>query len=149
MLQEKQETLRFVTIAMVYSTLASSWKFQYFQNPIYNPVKHLWWSFYWKSNKLLTIFTKGLIKDARLGSKYVSAFTTLQTFFFFNPLRPISFVVVVCAWFFVWRLLLGFVTIPKWQNADFFIGSQDIFWVTCDPIGVKGYFFNVKERQQV
>ena len=68
-IQRKQKTLRVVTITMICSTLASSWKFQYFQEPIYNPVKHLWWSFYGKSSNVLTIFTKKSIIDARLGSK--------------------------------------------------------------------------------
>ena len=42
----KQETLNVVTIAMICSTLASLWKSQYFQRPIYNPVEDLWWSLY-------------------------------------------------------------------------------------------------------
>ena len=41
---QEKETLRVVTIAMVCSTLASLWKFQYFRKPIFNPVEHLWWS---------------------------------------------------------------------------------------------------------
>ena len=31
--------------------LTSLWKFQYFGRPIYNPVKHLWWSFYCKNSQ--------------------------------------------------------------------------------------------------
>ena len=54
----KQETSRVVTIAIICSTLASYWKFQYF----------------WRS-----------IVDVRLGSKYISDFEkTLQTFYFFK-----------------------------------------------------------------
>ena len=61
-------------IAMICSTLDSLWKFQYFQKPIYNPVDHLWWSFYCKNSKPLSIFTKSSIVCARLGSTYASAF---------------------------------------------------------------------------
>ena len=38
--------------------LTSPWKFYYFRRNIYNPVKHLWWSFYCKNSMLLSIFTK-------------------------------------------------------------------------------------------
>ena len=48
---------------------------------------------------------------------------------------------MVSALFFVWRLLLGSVTIPKWQNVDFFSGSRDIFPVNRDLVGVKVFFF--------
>ena len=41
-LNNKQETLCVVTIAMICSTLASLWKSQYFQGPIYNPVEDLY-----------------------------------------------------------------------------------------------------------
>ena len=54
----KQETSRVVTIAIICSTLASYWKFQYFCRSIV---------------------------DVRLGSKYISDFEkTLQTFYFFK-----------------------------------------------------------------
>ena len=33
-------------------------KFQYFERPVYNPVEHLWRSFYCKNSKPLSIFTK-------------------------------------------------------------------------------------------
>ena len=56
----KQETLCVVTIAMICSTLASLWKSQYFQRPIYNPVEDLWWSLYCENIKPLSIFTKRL-----------------------------------------------------------------------------------------
>ena len=75
-LQNQQETLRVVTIAMTCSTLASLWKFQYFRRPVYNPVGHLWWSFYCENSKQLSIFTKKhhhMI--ACLGSKYDTTFT--------------------------------------------------------------------------
>ena len=39
--QLKQETLRAVTIAMIYSILASPGKFQCFPSPIFKSVKHL------------------------------------------------------------------------------------------------------------
>ena len=38
---------------MICSTLASLWKFQYFRRPVYNPVEHLWWSFYCETRKPL------------------------------------------------------------------------------------------------
>ena len=75
--QKLQKTLRVVTITMICSTLASLWKFLYFWRPIYNPVEHLLWSFYSKNSKPLSIFTKISIIDARLGSKYASAFWKL------------------------------------------------------------------------
>ena len=59
-LNNKQETLCVVTIAMICSTLASLWKSQYFQRPIYNPVEDLWWSLYCENIKPLSIFTKKL-----------------------------------------------------------------------------------------
>ena len=71
----KQETLRVVTITIICSTITSLWKFQYFLWPICNQVWHLWWSFYCKNSKLLSIFTKSYIVDARLGSEYASVFT--------------------------------------------------------------------------
>ena len=46
--QAQQETLCVVTIAVICSTLASLWKFQYFRRPIYNPTEQLWWSFFVK-----------------------------------------------------------------------------------------------------
>ena len=46
-----KKTLRVVTIVMICSNLASLWKFKYFRGPIYNPVKHLWWSFYCENSK--------------------------------------------------------------------------------------------------
>ena len=66
-----KKTLCVVTIAMIYSNLAS--KFQYFRRPIYNPVEHLWWSFYCKNSKPLSIFTKKFHhRWCLLGSKYAS-----------------------------------------------------------------------------
>ena len=60
-LNSQQETLCVVvTIAMICSTLASLWKSQYFQRPIYNPVEDLWWSLYCRNIKPLSIFTKKL-----------------------------------------------------------------------------------------
>ena len=56
--KKEQETLRVVTIATIYSTSASRWKFQYFRRPTYNPVEHLWWSFYWENSKPLSILPK-------------------------------------------------------------------------------------------
>ena len=54
--KKKQETLCASTIAMICSTLALLSKFQYFQRPMYNPVEHLWLSFYCKNSNLLSIF---------------------------------------------------------------------------------------------
>ena len=72
-----KKTLCIVTIAMICSNLASFWKFQYFRRPIYNPVEHLWGSFYFKNSNLLTYSQKSSIVDACLGSKYASAFWRL------------------------------------------------------------------------
>ena len=66
-IQYKQETLRIVTIAMFCSALASLGKFQYFWRPIYNPVKHLWGSFYCKNSKPLSMFQKPLHGRCSLG----------------------------------------------------------------------------------
>ena len=59
--QIKQETLRVVTFAMIYSTLTSLWRFQCFQRPIYTPVEHLWWSSCCENSKPLCIFTKKML----------------------------------------------------------------------------------------
>ena len=63
----KQETLHIVTIAMTCCSLASPWKFQYFQRHICNSVKHPWWSFYCKNSKPLIVFTKKLHHRCSLG----------------------------------------------------------------------------------
>ena len=70
---------------MICSTLASLWKFQYFRRSIYNPVEHLWWSFYCKNNKPLSIFTKNLHRRCSLRFLIHLCFylKTLQTFYFF------------------------------------------------------------------
>ena len=65
--QKTQETLHVVTIAMICSTLASLWKFQYFRRHIYNSVEHLWWSFYCENSKPLSVFTKKLHRRCSLG----------------------------------------------------------------------------------
>ena len=70
--KNNKKTLCVVAIAMICSNLASRWKFQFFQRPI-NPVEHLWWSFYCKNSKPLSIFTKKSIIDACSGSKNASA----------------------------------------------------------------------------
>ena len=45
-INDKQETLRVVaTIAIICSTLASLYKFQYFRMPNHNPVEHLQYNF--------------------------------------------------------------------------------------------------------
>ena len=62
----QQETLRIVTISIIFSTLASLWKFQYFRRPIYNRVKHLWCSFYCENSKPLSIFAKKLHRSCSL-----------------------------------------------------------------------------------
>ena len=56
----KQETLCVETITMICSTLASLWKSQYFQRPIYGPVEDLWWSLYCENIKPFSIFTEKL-----------------------------------------------------------------------------------------
>ena len=63
----KQETLHIVTIVMICCSLASPWKFQYFQRHICNSVKHPWWSFYCKNSKPLIVFTKKLHHRCSLG----------------------------------------------------------------------------------
>ena len=79
----QQETLRIVTISIIFSTLASLWKFQYFRRPIYNRVKHLWCSFYCENSKPLSIFSKkNSIAVARFRSKYTSAFWRFSKLFY-------------------------------------------------------------------
>ena len=85
--QIKQETLRVVAIAMICSTLASLWKFQHFRRPIYNSVKHLWWSFYCKNSTPVSVFTESSIADARLGSNYAYAFWGLFEDYFIRLLK--------------------------------------------------------------
>ena len=87
----EQETVRILTIAMICSNLASYWKIQDFWRPIYNPVKHLWWSFYWKKIVSRQVYSqKSPIVDARLGSKYILFiwsilhYKTLKICFFFK-----------------------------------------------------------------
>ena len=78
--QKEQAVLHVVTIAMICSTLASLWKFQYFRGPICNPVKHVWWGFlivYSCNCKPLSIFTKKLHRRYLLASKYASVFRRL------------------------------------------------------------------------
>ena len=62
-----KKTLCVVTIAMICSSLALLWKFQYFRRSIYNPVEYLWWSFYCKNSEPLSIFTKKLHHRYLLG----------------------------------------------------------------------------------
>ena len=84
-LKLKQETLRVVTIAMICSTLAWLWKFQHFRRPIYDPVEHLWWSFYCENSKLLNIFTRKLHRRCSLRFYiHLCFFKTLRTFYFFK-----------------------------------------------------------------
>ena len=66
-MKSKQETLHVVAIAIICSTLASLWKFQYLKRSIYNPEEHLWWSFYCKNSKQLSILTKKLHCRCSLG----------------------------------------------------------------------------------
>ena len=63
---KNKNTLCAVTIAMICSNLASLWKFQYFRRPIYNPVEHVWWSFYCK-NKAVKYIHKKLHHRCLLG----------------------------------------------------------------------------------
>ena len=62
-----KKTLCVLTIAMICSNLTSFWKFQYFRRSTYNPVEHLWWSFYCKNSEPLSIFTKKLHHRCLLG----------------------------------------------------------------------------------
>ena len=78
-------SLRVVTIAMIYYTLGSLWKFQYFWRPVNNSVKHLWWRFNRQNCKPLSLFTNKSIVDIHLKSKSASCFVkTLQIFHFFR-----------------------------------------------------------------
>ena len=65
--KSNKKTLCVITIAMICSSLASLWKFQYFQRSTYNPVEHLWWSFYCKNSEPLRIFIKKLHHRCLLG----------------------------------------------------------------------------------
>ena len=81
---------------MICSTLASFWKFEYFRRPIYNPVEHLWCSFYCENSKPLCISTKKLHRRCWFGLLLLSILyflnfffrlcflKTLQTFYFFK-----------------------------------------------------------------
>ena len=84
LVKQKQETLCFVTMAMICSTLASLWKSQYFQRPIYNPVEDLWWSLYCENIKPLSIITKKLHRRClHRFWIHLCFLKTLQTFYFF------------------------------------------------------------------
>ena len=72
-----KKTLCVITIAMICSILASLWKSQYFQRPICNQVEDLWCSLYCENCKPLSMLEKSSIVDARLVSKYASAFWRL------------------------------------------------------------------------
>ena len=63
---KNKNTLCVVTIAMICSNLVSLWKFQHFRRPIYNPVEHIWWSFYCK-NKAVKYIHKKLHHRCLLG----------------------------------------------------------------------------------
>ena len=67
-------------------------KISIFSEPVYNPVEHLWWSFYCGNSKPLCMFTKNSIIDAHLDSKYASAFTwrLLQMFLSLSRKCPYS-----------------------------------------------------------
>ena len=43
--KNNKKMLHVITIAMICSSLASLWTFQYFRRSIYNPVEQIWWSF--------------------------------------------------------------------------------------------------------
>ena len=79
-LKDNKKTLCVLTIAMICSNLTPLWKFQYFRRPIYNPVKHLWCSFYCKNSKPLRIFTKKLHHRCLFWFKIHLCF--LKTYFF-------------------------------------------------------------------
>ena len=58
----QQETQSVVTIAMICSTLASSWKFKSFQSCIY-PVEYIWWSAFFAKIVLIS----GVIQENNSG----------------------------------------------------------------------------------
>ena len=64
---KNKKALCVVTIGMICCNLASLWKFQYFRMSVYNRVEHVWWSFYHKNSKPLSIFTKKLHHRSLLG----------------------------------------------------------------------------------
>ena len=57
--------------------LSFTWKSQYFQRPIYNPVEDLGWSLYCENIKPFSSSQKSSIVDARMVSKDTSAFWRL------------------------------------------------------------------------
>ena len=67
---------------MICSNLASFWKFR---RPLYNPVEHLWWSFYCKNSKQLSIFTEKLHRRCSLWF-YAPAFWRLFKRFIFRSI---------------------------------------------------------------
>ena len=64
---QNKKMLFVVRIGMICSNLPSIWKFQSFLRLLYNPIKHLWWSFYYKYSNPLSIFTKKLHHRCLLG----------------------------------------------------------------------------------
>ena len=97
LVKQKQETLCLVTMAMICSTLASLWKSQYFQKPIYNPVEDLWWSLYCKNIKPLSMLTKKLHRRCLRGFWIHLCFLkTLQTFYFFKEACVVKIKLYFC-----------------------------------------------------
>ena len=76
---KSKKTLCVVTIAVICSNLASLWKFQYFRRPIYNPVEHLWWSFYCKNKAVKYIHKKSSFAwEFQQACKYVHQILTVN-----------------------------------------------------------------------
>ena len=103
---------------MICSTLASLWKFQYFRMPIYNPVEHLWWSFYYGNSKPLSTFTKTLHRSYSLVFYICLCFLkTLQTLYFFKA-------------FYIIRLLKSIVSLKhfiSFSSSNMFLNIYQTF----------------------
>ena len=75
-------------------------KISIFPGPIYNPVKHLWWSFYWENSKPLNIFIKKLQRRCSLRFYVRLCFLKiLQKFCFFKVFYIICKTLEICYFF--------------------------------------------------
>ena len=113
---------------MICSTLASLWKFQYFQRPIYNPVEHLWCSLYYQNSNPLSIFTKKVPPRCSFGFYICLCFSkTLQTFYFFKVfyiIRLLKCVIIFLKYFASFNssnMLLKKISFPCSNARDVFV----------------------------
>ena len=84
------EMLGVVTIAMICSTSASLWKFQYIRRPICNLVKHLWWSFYCKNSKSLRAIPVNITKGLSHRSSIFLQIFTITLYLWMEQILKIS-----------------------------------------------------------